>query len=366
MKRLVLLGGGHAHLHVLHDLARQPLPGTDAVLVTPYPQLVYSAMVPGTVAGHYAPGQAAIDLEPLAHAARMPLRLTHAVGLDAQARMVRLADGTELAYDWLSIATGASIDRDRIPGAREHALFVRPMERFVELWSQVVELARDRVLRVTVIGGGPGGVELAMAIKWRLRERVHVSLVTGGGPPLSGYPVVAQARATRALMRLDVGVLMEACTGIEAGTVLLANGARLACDAPVVATGPAPPPWLVDSGLRLKDGFVATDATLRSASHPAVFAAGDAASRLDDDYPKSGVYAVRAGVPLARNLRLAVGGQDPLPYAPPVYTLNLVSCGRRSAIASYGGQSMEGRWAWLWKDWIDRRFVARQRPRPRA
>lgn len=361
MKRLVLLGGGHAHLAVLKDLARQGLPGTEAVLVTPHPRTLYSGMIPGLVAGHYTLDQCAIDTEALARAARVAVRHTLATGLDAGARRVTLADGAPLEYDWLSLDTGPVIDRDAIPGAREHALFVRPIEHFVTLWQRVVELAGTRPLRVAVVGGGAGGVELAMAVKWRLKEHAHVDLVTGGVPPVATHPPAVQDRVRKALLALGVALLEERCTGIEAGRVQLANGAALACDAPIVAIGTAPPPWLAGSGLQLKDGFVATNPDLRSASHPNVFAAGDVASRLDADHPKSGVYAVRAGPPLAQNLRLAVGMQPGKAYTPPERTLNLISCGRKFAIASRGEWSAEGAWVWLWKNWIDTRFVRRAR-----
>ena len=52
MKRLVLLGAGHAHLHVLRDIVRRPPADTRVTLVTPYPLTLYSGMVPGHVAGH--------------------------------------------------------------------------------------------------------------------------------------------------------------------------------------------------------------------------------------------------------------------------------------------------------------------------
>ena len=83
MKRLVLLGGGHAHVFVLQALAREPLPGVETVLVTPFDRQVYSGMVPGVVAGHYAVDEAVIPLPPLVRQARVRRLPTSAVGLDA-------------------------------------------------------------------------------------------------------------------------------------------------------------------------------------------------------------------------------------------------------------------------------------------
>ena len=65
MKHLVLLGAGHAHIHVLSTLATHPLPGVQVTLVAPYPRQLYSGMVPGFVAGHYTLEDCVIQLEPL-------------------------------------------------------------------------------------------------------------------------------------------------------------------------------------------------------------------------------------------------------------------------------------------------------------
>jgi NADH dehydrogenase FAD-containing subunit len=124
--------------------------------------------------------------------------------------------------------------------------------------------------------------------------------------------------------------------------------------------GAAAPAWLQGSGLALDErGFVATGPTLQSTSHTDVLAAGDVATRMDASHPKSGVYAVRAGPALALNLRRALAGGELMPHRPQPRTLNLLSCGDRRAIASWGLWSAEGRWVWRWKDRIDRAFIAR-------
>ena len=364
MKQVVLLGGGHAHVHVLQALAREPLAGAEVTLVTPFLRQMYSGMVPGLVAGHYTAEQCAIPLPGLAQGARVRVLEGAAVQLDATTRRLQLASGESLSYDVLSLDTGSVMDRDRIPGAREHGLFVRPIEHFVRLLDPLLALAQQRVLDVVVLGGGAAGVELAMALQFRLAgqgdERARVALVTGGPPPLFGYPQTVIERGLRALAARRITVFHEACAHIETGALQLASGARLACDAPVLATGADAPPYLQGSGLQLDErGFVLTGATLQSLSHPEVLAAGDVATRADAPHPRSGVYAVRAGPPLALNLRRLVGGGELLPHPPQTRTLNLLSCGNRQAIASYGGWSAQGRWAWWWKDHIDRAFIAR-------
>lgn len=364
MKKLLLLGGGHAHVHVLQSLAREPVPGAEVVMVTPHLRQMYSGMVPGLVAGHYTADRCAIPLAPLAAAARVRVVEGQAVALDAGARRVRLADGQELGYELLSIDTGSVMDRDRIPGAREHGLFVRPIEHFVRLLDPLWALAAERVLDVVVIGGGSAAFELALAFQHRLagrgEERARVAIACGEGPPLAGYPPPVIERGLKLLARRRITVFRERVAAIEAGAVRLASGARLACDAPVIVTGPEPPPWLATSGLRTDaQGWLATGPTLQSLSHPEVLAAGDVSARQDAPHPRSGVYAVRAGPPLALNLRRLAGGSELQPWLPQPRSLNLLSCGDRRAIASYGTWSAQGRWVWWWKNRIDRAFVAK-------
>ncbi|HEX6017187.1 MAG TPA: FAD-dependent oxidoreductase [Burkholderiaceae bacterium] len=364
MRRLVLLGGGHAHLHLLAEIAREPMPGVQAVLATPHARQIYSGMLPGWMAAHYTLPQCTIALEPLARAARVELALSSAVAVDAGERTVTLADGRVAEYDVLSIDTGSVLDRDAIPGAREHGLFLRPIEHFVQLYERLLTLPTDRLLNLVVVGGGAAGFEVSLALHHRFNghgpERARVCLVTGDSTVLPGFGAAVRERALRVLRRARVTVFNQRCTEIGSGVVLLDNGARLACDVPLLALPTVAPPWLRDSALALDaQGFVSTNETLQSTSHSEVFAAGDVASRADGELARSGVFAVRAGPALAMNLRRKLAGGPLQPWRPEQRSLALLSCGGRRAIASWGQWSAQGRWVWAWKDWIDRRFVAR-------
>lgn len=363
MKHLVMLGAGHAHVHMLSTLAAQPLAGVQITLVAPYPRQLYSGMMPGFVAGHYTLEDCVIPLEPFLKGATVTLLKRSATGLDANQRTVTLDDGSTLAYDVLSINSGPVQERQKIeqmmPGAREHALFVRPIEPFGVLWPQVVTLAQQKHLRLAVIGGGAAGFELSCAVAHRLPGS-SVTMLSGDAPAGANYPPKVQAMITQALKDRAITVIQERATGIAAGEVTLTSGARLACDVPIIAIGSQAPTWLQPSGLALDlQGFVAVDAFQRSTSHPQVFAAGDVATRTDLTLPRSGVIAVRAGPPLAKNLRAVLAGIDPSPYTPQDKTLNLLSCGNRRAIASWGNWSAQGRWVWWLKDRIDRGFISK-------
>lgn len=368
MKRLLLLGAGHAHLHVLQSLAREPLAGVQVTLVSPYVRQMYSGMVPGWMAGRYRLEQCAIALPPLVRDSGVRWHHNRVVALDVDARRVRLADGERLGFDILSVDTGSVMDGSRVRGAPEHGLPVRPIEDFAQRWTEVIERAEGGVaLTVAVIGAGAAGVELALAAAARLGTRGRTVLVTGGPPVLEAYPPLARRLAAAALRRARVTVMHMPCLEITARHVHLAgaDGGRIdvPCDAAIVATGSQPPRWLPESGLSLDpQGCIATTATLQSVSHPEVFAAGDVAGRIDRAVPKSGVFAVRAGPPLAQNLRRAVAAQPLVRHRPTPWSLNLLACGDGTAIASFGPLAAHGAWAWRWKDRIDRGFIARFNP----
>ena len=225
----------------------------------------------------------------------------------------------------------------------------------------MAELAQNRALRVAVIGAGAAGIELAMAMAHRLPGS-SLTLISGDAPVAARYPQGVQQRVRQALKQRHITVLNERVVGLQAGEVLLANGARLVCDVPVIAIGGQAPAWLADSGLALDEhGFMAVDACLRATRHAEVFAVGEVSTRVDQPLARSGVYAVRTGPALRKNLAAVVAGAEPSPHQPPQNTLNLLCCGHHEAIASWGDYSAQGRWVGWLKDWIDRRFMQRYR-----
>lgn len=365
-RQLVLLGAGHAHLQVLSQLATQPMVGARITLVAPHPRQLYAAMVPGFLAGHYTQDECTIALEPLVR--RGGIRwLTRSVrALDAVAQTVQFDDGSSMHYDWLSINTGPVINRNSLekalPGAREHGLFIRPLDTFAALWPKVAQMGSQMALRIAVIGAGASGLELAMAVRHRL-PNAAITLLCGPALPGSGYSAAVQTRLVAALKARRITIIRDTAVGLNGTAVRLESGATLACDVPLIATDPQAPPWLKRSGLALDaQGFVAVDAFQRSPSHANVFAAGDVSTRQDRELARSGVYAVRAGPALSHNLRAVVAGQPARAHQPPKSSLNLISCGDRYAIGTWGNLGFEGRWVWELKNRIDRKFLADYQP----
>jgi pyridine nucleotide-disulfide oxidoreductase family protein len=363
MKRLVLAGGGHAHLAVLSALARSPLNGVEVSLVTPALKQAYSGMLPGWIAGHYTRAEIEIDLEPLARRANVTLLRDSIGAMDANRRCVALSDRRHLDYDVLSLDIGSEIDTSWLETLGDRLLPLRPLGEFLERWPGVLATAHDRPgFRIAVVGAGAAGIEVALAVRHAFdRERIDgkVGLVAPQDKFLVGHSPGARRRAAdwvrHAGVELHDGHAVGTCDGL-----LLPDGGTIPVDCVIAATGAAPPSWLQVSGLRLDEqGYVAVDACHRSVSHNHVFAAGDVCSRDDRHFARSGVHAVRAGPVLAANLAAVLAGQPLREYWPRRRSLYLLACGPRAAIVSWGNLSAGGRWAWRWKDRIDRRFVGR-------
>jgi len=362
MKRLLLVGGGHAHVFALRELARRRPSDLEVMLVTPSERQLYSGMLPGWIAGHYSLDDLAIPLAPLARAAGAPLLRHEGIALDPAARRVRTGPGLTLVYVLLSIAIGSEIAADTIEGARQWTLPLRPIENFVARWSVLApRLAEADRPKVTVLGAGAGGVEVSLAIAYALRAAgngAQVQLVTGGAL-LPGHPARARTLARTALARSQVRVFDSTAVRVDSNHVDLREGASLPSDLTVLASSAAPADWIRHSGLATDaSGFIRVDRYLRSVSHDTVFAAGDAATITDAPHPRSGVYAVRAGPALAENLLRAVSGRPLRRHTPQRNALYLLATGPQHAIASWNGLAWSGDWVWRWKNRIDRSFIS--------
>ncbi|MCW5619654.1 MAG: FAD-dependent oxidoreductase [Burkholderiales bacterium] len=362
MKRLVLVGGGHSHLEVIRRIGQHPSVGLHVTLVAPQRFKACSDMLPGLIAGHYQHADCHIDLEALCGTACVDRMADTVVGLDAQQRMVHCASGASIAYDLASLDIGSAATY--APQGMEVA--VEPGEAFLAYWDALRQRAQSRVLHIVTVGGGASGIEMTLSMQHCLNQagcRAHLSIAASNRTILPEHPAHVRRYFERVLRERGVGLLTGArVTRIEDQTVWLDSGAHLVADHVVWALGPRAAEWPAHAGLAADEhGFVLVDRTLRSTSHPEIFAAGDIAGMRDHSRPKSGVHALRQGQVLAENLMRTLGGQRLVRYAPQRLAPALITSGDRHAAASWGGLSVHGAWVWRWKDRRDRERMARYR-----
>jgi selenide,water dikinase len=362
VKRLLLVGAGHTHLEVLRRFGRRRERALDMVVVDPERFTAYSGMLPGFVAGHYALEDLLIDAPAIAAYAGARFVRARVDALELANRRATLDTGETLDFDIASLDIGSA---PALPPdtARESLIAVKPISAFVTAWRAAHADAQvDRVRNVAVVGAGAGGVETLLAMQYALRATPSIAwhLIADTAMIVPQHSAAVRDRLAHVLACRGVAVHAGvAAIGVDGRGVRLADGSIVAADRVVWTTSAAAQRWPRDAGLATDDtGFVAVDDYLRSCSHPFVFAAGDCATQLAHPRPKSGVFAVRQGAPLARNLRRALRGEAPRRFVPQRTALALVSTGDRCAVASFGRLATAGRWVWRWKDAVDRRYVA--------
>jgi len=371
VKDVVLAGAGHAHVTVLRMFGMKPIPGVRLTLISREVHTPYSGMLPGLIAGHYGFDDAHIDTAPLTRLAGARLYQDEVVGLDLAARRVICRDHPPVPYDLVSLDIGSTPNTSGVPGANEHAIPVKPIDgflgRFEALRGRV--LARKGRARVALVGAGAGGVELLLAVEYRLkREVAQGGFDTGGlsfvlisdvADILPTFPPAFRARFRAILAARNIAVVASApVIRVEAGRLMFDGHAPVEADEILWTTRASAAPWLAKTGLPLDaQGFLRVADTLRVIGRDDVFAAGDTIAFAARELPKSGVYAVRAGPVLADNLRRTLTGRPLRPFRAQRDALYLVSTGDQYALGTRNGITVEGAWVWRWKDWIDRRFM---------
>jgi selenide,water dikinase len=367
MKRLLLAGGGHAHIEVLRDLAERPGSGISVTLVSARPRFVYSAMVPGVIAGHYKLEDCVVDLPSLAERGNARFAANAIYRIDPAARRVYCADGETFDYDLLSLDVGSRAAVGGITGVEEHATPVRPMEVLMKGWADVLSRTREgNVREISVVGGGAAGAELALAMERRLRAEFpqatpHIRVIADSPHLVPQLNAGVRRRLRLHLGRRGIGLhLGAAVVEVTAGSVRLETGIEFRSDATFWAAGASAPPWIAGSGLAVDTrGFMLVNDSLQCVTDRDVFGAGDCVTQEGRVLPRAGVFAVRAAPVLAANLRAAAHGGALATHVTSPRHLALISTGTRHAVGAWGELAFQGGWVWRWKDRIDRRFVAR-------
>lgn len=362
-RQLLLIGGGHAHVEVIRRWGLASEPGVAVTLISPGRYTPYSGMLPGYVAGHYGFNDCHIDLDALCLRSGI-IRIDGAVdSLDLTHRGAYCGNGAVQRFDIVSIDTGSAPAISGIPGADRHGTPVKPVARLLDQWAALRSAARQSaVSNIVIVGAGAGGIELALAMRYRLDadgSTAKITIVSDGPTIIASHPAGVQRRLARILDRRGVRVRLNApVQSAQSAGLTLRDGTQLAADHVFWVTGAGAPDWPRAAGLQTdRAGFIAVNNHLQSLSHDYVFAAGDIASMVDTPHPKSGVYAVRQGPPLTENLRRALRQETLLQYQPQNKALALISTGPRHAIASYGMFAFSGAWVWRWKNHIDSAFM---------
>ncbi len=362
VKDLVLVGGGHSHAIALRIFGMNPIPGVRITLISEASETPYSGMLPGHVAGFYTREACHINLRSLCQFAQAQLVVDRVIGLNLQENRVSCANHPAIAFDVVSIDIGST---PKLPsGLTNHQVAAKPIEQFLRWWTQICE-NQTPTSAIALVGGGTGGVELALNMQQRLASsKIH--LFQRDQTLMPKHNAWVRQHFQRVLTQQGIELhLGETVQTIQDGKIICESGLKVSCDETVWVTQASAPDWIRESGIQVdSDGFILVDDGLRSLSHSQVFAAGDIATMQNYARPKAGVFAVRQGKPLFQNLRNALIGKPLQPYHPQKTYLSLIGTGNRSAVASYGAIGFQADWLWTIKERIDQTFMNRFRQLP--
>jgi NADH dehydrogenase len=261
-------------------------------------------------------------------------------GLDLENHHVRVVDAIteqtqDVAYDYLMYAAGSLTSLDGVDGVREHAYSLKPFgARSVDDLRTLLPALNESHGRLVVVGGGPTGVEAAAEFAESYPD-LQVTLTTRG-EVLPLFPGKPREHVVRRLARLGVDIRTRTpVTQIGPASLSLDGESDMPFDACLWCGGFSAPPLARKAGLMVNArGQVLVDPTLRSVSHPNVFALGDAAYPAYEaavEIRMAAFTATAMGAHAADNLASLVNGKPLRPFGFAYVGLG-IALGRHDAV----------------------------------
>lgn len=365
---IVLLGAGHTNCHVLRMWRMAPIADARLTCISNFSVATYSGMLPGTLAGLYEPERMQIDLVRLCAASGVRFLTACVTGLDLERRRLLLEGRPDLPFDVLSIGIGSAPRADGAAESDAAILRIKPMQTFLaRLDARLGALNREikgRPLRLAIVGGGAGGVEIGFCLPFHLLKTwpglaFQLTLIDKHHTLPHGGPDRAARLVRRELERRGVELILDrSVVHAGDGELVLDDGARLPVDLALWATSATGPGVLSQLGLPVDErGFLLTRPTLQTVADAPVFVVGDSGTCREHPTPKAGVYAVRQGPVLWENLQRMIQQRPLVEYIPQRGFLSLLATADRRAILNYNGVSLHAGWCWKLKNYIDGRFM---------
>ena len=361
-KKLVVAGGGHAHMMLLARIEDFIKNGCEVTVVGPSEYHYYSGMGPGLLGGTYRPEEIRFATRLVTEKAGGSFIPGKVVSIDPDRQHVVLDSGKRLPYDYLSCNLGSQVPREMVSGPLDDIFLVKPIERLLEAQHRILELGAGRPLTIGVVGGGPSAVEIAGNIRQLGRtpgmQPVGVT-VFAGRKLMPDHPQGVRGRAIDSLTKRKIMILEGTrVESIKTGQLTAADGSVHQCDLIFIATGVKPSRVFSDSGMTCgPDGGLTVNRYLQSTDYENIFGGGDCIHFSDQPLDKVGVYAVRQNPVLVDNLLACLTDQPLQPFEPGGSYLLIFNLGDRVGILHKWSILFGGRLAFIIKDYIDRKFM---------
>ncbi len=363
-KKLVLAGGGHAHMMILADLTNIIAAGHQVTVIQPSDHHYYSGMGPGMLSSYYSADDIRFNTRFVVERQGGLFVRDKVARIEADSNTVVTENGTSIAYDVLSCNLGSFVPFEKIEGGREKVFAAKPIERLLEAQQKIKEQADTGSVSICVVGGGPAAVEIAgncyHLAAARGCKNIDIRLLAGK-KMMSGYSeaigrIIRKTFNSRGMVIDESGYAAK----IVDETVFLDNGKTFKADIIFVATGVKPSGVFTESGLTTgPDGGLLVDRFLRCPDHHNIFGGGDCIYFSPSPLDKVGVYAVRQNPVLRDNVKAALDGLEPQPFDPGGSYLLIFNLGDKKGALQKGSFVWDGKISFLIKDYIDRKFMRR-------
>ncbi|MCG8619995.1 MAG: FAD-dependent oxidoreductase, partial [Desulfobacterales bacterium] len=309
-RHLILVGGGHAHMVTLESIRDFTDKGFKVTVIAPSDYHYYSGMGPGMLGCTYAPDDIRFATRKVVTSQGGTFLRDIVVRIDPDSRRVITESGQEHHYDVISFNAGSYVP---VPATGEgedvpdNLYTVKPIERLMEASGRLKALFREKKAVVSIVGGGPSGVEVAGNV-WQLAEKtgVHkpeIRIFAGNGLMFRFDPGV-KSRVRRILEHRGMDIRE---TGYVAEVfqdhIRMNSGEKFPTDFTFMALGVTPSTIFNASGLPTgPDGGLLVNEFLQCPDHPEIFGGGDCIHFSPKPLDKVGVYAVRENPILCHNL----------------------------------------------------------------
>lgn len=361
-KRLLLAGGGHAHMMVLANLGKFREMGHQVTVIQPSPHHYYSGMGPGMLGRTYRPEEIRFATQQVVEKRGGTFILGKVAVVEPAANRVILETGEAVPYDVVSFNIGSNVS-PHVAAEKGDTIFpVKPIERLQEAQQIILRLGAAKPLNVGIVGGGPSAVEIAGNV-WGLARKAGLQPVTikifARTSIMTNFPDGVRYLAINSLNRRKIQ-LIEHCavTKIEQGRIEIASRQSYELDIIFVAVGVKPSPVFRNSGLATgPEGGLVVNRYLQSVEYPNIFGGGDCIYFQESPLDKVGVYAVRQNPVLLHNLMVALARGQMQAFVPGGDYLLIFNLGDGTGIFRKKWLLFDGRLAFFLKDYIDRRFM---------
>jgi demethylphylloquinone reductase len=352
--RICILGGGFGGLYTALRLCQLPWQGSrqpEIILVDKSDRFVFSPLLYELVTKEMQTWEIAPPFAEVLADTGIIFQQATAIGIDVEAKQVKLDDNTSIDYDKLVVATGGKTPLDRVPGAKDYAITFRTLDDAYRLGERLrlLEQSKADKIRIAIVGGGYSGVELACKLADRLGERGRLRLIEQKNSILNTSPEFNREAAKKALEQrliwLDLDTEVESLASDNISLLYKGQVDTIPVDLVLWTVGTQVAEWIQNLPLKHdRRGLLTTNAMLQASDRPDIYALGDVADCQDatgQKVPANAQSAFQQSDYCAWNIWASITGRPLLPFR--YYSMGeMITLGIDDAALSSMGMKLTG------------------------